>query len=147
RQATRFWRSIHRQAISTLAFLAIAAGSVGRADDQSAAKTDAPAVDPAVAQAIDQARQTYWAFQPVKERLPPTVKDAAWPLSPVDHFILARLEEKGLKPVPVADKRALIRRATFDLVGLPPAPEATDAFLADDSQDAFTRVVDGLLAS
>src|SRR5262249_49490350 len=62
-------------------------------------------------------------------------------------FILARLEEQGLKPVSVADKRTLIRRVTFDLVGLPPAPEAIDAFLADESPDAFVRVVENLLAS
>jgi hypothetical protein len=111
---------------------------------------DAPAVaapDPAVAQQIADARRTYWAFQPVKAGPLPTVKDAGWPLTPLDHFVLVKLEEHGLKAVQSADKRTLIRRATFDLIGLPPAPEAIDAFLADDSPDAFSRVVERLLAS
>jgi hypothetical protein len=111
---------------------------------------DAPAVaapDPAVAQQVADARRTYWAFQPVKAGPLPTVKDAGWPLTPLDHFVLVKLEEHGLKAVQTADKRTLIRRATFDLIGLPPAPEAIDAFLADDSPDAFSRVVERLLAS
>lgn len=96
---------------------------------------------------IEKAKRTYWAFQPVKDGPLPKVKHTVWPLNPIDHFILVKLEEKGLQPVPVADKRTLIRRATFDLIGLPPAPEAIDAFLADQSPEAFSRVVDGLLAS
>src|SRR5206468_8620441 len=72
---------------------------------------------------------------------------AAWVRSPIDRFILAKLDEKGLHPAPPADKRTLLRRATFDLIGLPPAPEEIGAFLADDSPDAFARVVDRLLAS
>ena len=89
----------------------------------------------------------FWSFQPVGNPAVPAVKDIVWPLSPVDHFILARLEAKGLKPAPNADRRTLIRRATFDLVGLPPTPEEVSAFLADRSPDAFARVVDRLLAS
>jgi mono/diheme cytochrome c family protein len=96
---------------------------------------------------IEKAKRTYWAFLPVKDRPRPVVKNTAWPMNPIDHFILAKLEEKGLQPVPAADKRTLIRRATFDLIGLPPAPEAIDAFVADQSPEAFSRVVDGLLAS
>ncbi len=65
----------------------------------------------------------------------------------IDRFVLAKLEEHGMKPAPAADKRALIRRATYDLTGLPPTPDEVDAFLADDSQDAFARVVDRLLDS
>jgi hypothetical protein len=75
------------------------------------------------------------------------VRDAAWARSPIDHFLLARLEEKGLAPAPDAEKPALIRRATFDLTGLPPAPAEVEAFLADDSPGAFAKVVDRLLAS
>ena len=78
--------------------------------------------------------------------LPPT-KNATWPQSPLDHFILAKLEAAGLSPAPPADKRTLIRRVTFDLTGLPPTPEEIDAFLADDRPDAFARLVDRLLAS
>src|SRR5262249_37840673 len=70
-----------------------------------------------------------------------------WPSSEVDRFILAGLEAKGLSPAKPADKRTLIRRASFDLTGLPPTPEEIDAFLRDDSPDAFARVVDRLLAS
>ena len=72
---------------------------------------------------------------------------ANWCKQPLDRFILAKLEEKGLHPVAPADKRTLIRRATFDLIGLPPTPEEIDAFLADASPDAFAQVVDRLLAS
>src|SRR5205814_1868463 len=75
------------------------------------------------------------------------VADASWPRSPLDRFILAKLEEKGLRPVAAADKRTLIRRATYDLTGLPPTPEEIDHFLADASPDAFARVVDRLLNS
>ncbi len=89
----------------------------------------------------------WWAFQPVRKPEIPKVKDSAWPRSPLDHFILAKLEAKGMKPAPPADRRTLIRRATFDLIGLPPTPEEIDAFLADQSLDAFAKVVDRLLAS
>jgi hypothetical protein len=92
-------------------------------------------------------RQQHWAFQPIKGAALPRVKDAAWPRTAVDHFVLARLEERGLSPSPPADKRTLIRRATYDLIGLPPTSEEVDLFLADDSPDAFLRVVDRLLAS
>jgi hypothetical protein len=93
------------------------------------------------------AGRKFWAFQPPVDPSVPTVRDPAWPQTPLDHFILAQLEAKGLHPAPPADKRTLIRRATFDLTGLPPAPEEIDAFLADDSPHAFPRVVDRLLAS
>src|SRR5262249_27707728 len=73
--------------------------------------------------------------------------DEAWPAGDLDRFVLAKLEQHGLRPARPADKRTLIRRATFDLIGLPPAPEEVDAFLADDSSDAFARVVERLLAS
>lgn len=92
------------------------------------------------------ARQ-FWAFQPPKEYPLPKVKFKQWPKTPIDRFVLSKLEEKGLRPAPPADKRTLIRRATFDLIGLPPKPEEVDAFLADSSPDAFAKVVDQLLAS
>jgi hypothetical protein len=75
------------------------------------------------------------------------VKDQAWVKTPVDAFVLAELEAQGLKPAPRADKATLIRRATYDLTGLPPTPEEIDAFIADRSPDAFAKVVDRLLAS
>src|SRR5262249_9068721 len=85
--------------------------------------------------------------QPVRDPQLPIVKDQAWARTPVDRFILAKLEEKGLRPVPDADKRTLIRRATFDLTGLPPSPADVDAFLKDTSPGAFEKVVDRLLPS
>src|SRR5262249_49761340 len=89
----------------------------------------------------------HWSLQPVKDTAPPAVKDDAWPASAVDRFILAKLEAKGLKPAPAADKRTLIRRATYDLTGLPPTPEEIDAFLREPGPGAFARVVERLLAS
>jgi len=89
----------------------------------------------------------YWAFQPPVRGKLPEVKDKAWPKGDVDHYILAALESRDLKPVSPATRRQLIRRATFDLTGLPPTPAEIDAFLADDSAQAFERVVDRLLAS
>jgi hypothetical protein len=91
--------------------------------------------------------KSFWSFQPVVDPRVPGVKDTGWPRSPLDHFILAGLESKRLRPAPAADKRTLIRRATFDLIGLPPTPQEINSFLADDSPDAFSRVVDRLLAS
>ncbi|MFI5458125.1 MAG: PSD1 and planctomycete cytochrome C domain-containing protein [Isosphaerales bacterium] len=92
-------------------------------------------------------QRSYWAFQPVKDPPPPAVKDAAVVRSPIDAFVLAKLEERGLTPAPAAEKRTLIRRVTFDLTGLPPLPAEIDAFLADDSPRAFSSVVDRLLSS
>ena len=91
--------------------------------------------------------KTHWAWQKLTKPTVPEVKDASWPKTPVDNFILARLEEKDLKPNPPADKRALIRRATFDLIGLPPTPQEVEDFVNDESPDAFAKVVDRLLAS
>jgi hypothetical protein len=101
---------------------------------------DYPAYD------FDEARK-FWSFQPVKDHRPPKVKNQAWVESPIDRFILAKLEEKGLRPAGDVNKRALIRRATFDLTGLPPAPEEVEAFLKDTSPKAFEKVVDRLLGS
>ncbi len=91
--------------------------------------------------------RSFWSFQPVKRSVPPAVKDIAWVKSPIDRFILAKLEAKGLKPAPPADRRTLIRRAYFDLVGLPPSPDEVAAFITDPSPNAFAKVVDRLLAS
>ncbi|WP_439624552.1 PSD1 and planctomycete cytochrome C domain-containing protein [Gemmata sp.] len=94
-----------------------------------------------------EADRNHWAFRPVADPPPPAVRDAAWPLTDVDRFILARLEAAGIKPAAAADKRTLLRRATFDLTGLPPTPEEIRAFLADETPGAFERVVERLLAS
>jgi mono/diheme cytochrome c family protein len=92
-------------------------------------------------------QKAYWAFQPPRDQATPIVQGAGWPKSALDAFVLGALEKNGLSPAPEADKRSLIRRASFDLIGLPPTPEEVDAFLADESPDAFARVVDRLLAS
>jgi hypothetical protein len=92
-------------------------------------------------------QRRFWSFQPVKDPPLPPVKNVAWPLSPIDRFILAKLEEKSLIPVQAADKRVLLRRATFDLTGLPPTPEEVEAFVADPSPQALEKVIDRLLAS
>ncbi len=92
-------------------------------------------------------QKSFWAFQPVVEPPLPRVRQADWPRSPLDHFVLVALEAKGLTPAPSAGKRTLIRRATIDLHGLPPTPKEIEAFLSDDFPDAFATVVDRLLAS
>jgi hypothetical protein len=94
----------------------------------------------------DKARQ-FWAFQKPKAIEPPKVADASWPKTDVDHFVLAKLEEKGLKPVADADKRTLLRRVYYDLIGLPPTPAQVEAFVHDKSPDAYAKVVDQLLNS
>jgi hypothetical protein len=106
-----------------------------------------PAADPPRNPIDLEKARAFWSFRPVGDPPVPAVKDAAWPKNDVDRFVLARLEADGLAPVPVADKTTLIRRATFDLTGLPPTPEEVDAFLDDGSPRAFEAVVDRLLAS
>src|SRR2546430_3915155 len=91
--------------------------------------------------------RNHWAFQNITRPGPPKIDQPDWVRNPIDAFVVAELKTKGLKPAPLADKVTLIRRATFDLIGLPPTPEDVDAFLADDSTKAFDKVVDRLLAS
>jgi hypothetical protein len=92
-------------------------------------------------------RRNFWSLQPLADPKPPAVKDTKWARTDIDRFILARLEKEGLKPVKAATRRDLLRRATFDLTGLPPTAEEIAAFLKDTSPDAFAKVVDRLLAS
>jgi len=89
----------------------------------------------------------HWAFQPVVARPAPKVKQTAWVRNPIDAFILAKLEQKGIKPSPEADRVTLIRRVSLDLLGLPPSVEEVDAFLQDRRPGAYERLVDRLLAS
>jgi hypothetical protein len=89
----------------------------------------------------------FWSLQPLSHPPPPAVQDSSWPANPIDNFVLARLESSKLTPAVDADKRTLIRRATFDLIGLPPSPEEVAAFLADSAPEAFATVVDRLLES
>jgi hypothetical protein len=91
--------------------------------------------------------ERHWCFLPIGQHWPPEVANAAWVRSPVDRFILARLEAAGLQPAPEVDRRTWLRRVTFALVGLPPTPAELHAFLQDSSPEAHARVVDRLLAS
>jgi hypothetical protein len=91
--------------------------------------------------------QQFWSFRRPIPQKPPTVKNQSWPAQPLDYFILARLEKKSLAPALEADKRTLIRRATFDITGLPPTPENVERFLKDKRGDAYERLVDRLLGS
>jgi len=91
--------------------------------------------------------QQHWSFTPVAQPELPRVKDEAWPARDLDRFVLARLEQAMLRPAPDADRRQLLRRVYFDLIGLPPTPEQIAAFVEDTSADAYEKVVDRLLAS
>jgi mono/diheme cytochrome c family protein len=102
---------------------------------------------PSVRAAGEAGGARHWAFLPVANPAPPAVKDNAWPRTSLDRFILAKLEARGLKPSPEADRRTLVRRLSFDLTGLPPTPEEVDAFLNDRRPGAYERLVDRLLAS
>jgi hypothetical protein len=92
-------------------------------------------------------KASHWAWQPVQRPVVPGVREEQWPRGAIDRFVLARLEERGLRPAPDADRRTLIRRLYLDLTGLPPTPREVADFLADDSSSAFADVVDRLLAS
>jgi hypothetical protein len=115
------------------------------------------AIDPREDAAVDAAAKplgmsleegkNFWSLRPIARPAVPTVRRTDWVRTPIDAFILAALEAEGLAPAPPADKRTLLRRVTFDLTGLPPTREEMAAFLADESPEAFDRVVERLLAS
>jgi hypothetical protein len=94
----------------------------------------------------DVKKSKHWAFQPPVRPNTPKVKNAWWPHNPIDSFVLARLEARGIQPPKIADKRTLIRRVTLDLIGLPPTPDEVQRFLADQRPDAYERLVDDLLS-
>lgn len=89
----------------------------------------------------------HWAYQPLERPAPPSVAATPWIRNPIDRFILAGIERAGLRPAAEADRRTLIRRLSFDLLGLPPSPSEVDAFVADPEPNAYERLVDRLLAS
>ena len=97
--------------------------------------------------AISPEQRAFWSFQPVRAPCIPIVRNEPWTASAIDRFILARLEAAGLQPAPQADRRTLIRRVTFDLIGLPPSPEEIEAFVADERPDAWEQLIDRLLMS
>jgi mono/diheme cytochrome c family protein len=111
-----------------------------------------PGAAPAVAKttppvAITAEARNYWAYKQVRRPAIPTLKDGARVDNPIDAFIRAKLEAKGLSPAPPADRIALVRRVYYDLIGLPPSPNEVDAFVADPAPDAYEKLVDRLLAS
>ncbi|HLK60666.1 MAG TPA: DUF1549 domain-containing protein, partial [Chthonomonadaceae bacterium] len=128
--------------VCTLAGLA----ALAWADPPAPQSTDLKSPAPLSAQAAEANRQ-FWAFLPLQHAAPPEVKHAAWVKTPIDRFLLAQMEAKGLQPNAEAERRTLIRRVTFDLIGLPPTPEEVDAFVADPAPDAYERLVDRLLAN
>jgi hypothetical protein len=109
-----------------------------------ASGASAPSVHPSIDIA---AGRKFWSFQPLAQHPLPPVTRTSWPQRPMDAFVLSRLEREGLAPSDPAERRMLIRRATLDLIGLPPTPVDVDAFIADTAPDAYERVVDRLLAS
>lgn len=121
--------------------------NMGAPDPRDSAKVaNAEPSKPEVPVDWEKERQ-FWAFQKPKTVAPPTVKNSEWAKSDVDRFVLAKLEEKGLKPVSDADKRTLVRRVYYDLIGLPPTPAQLDSFIKDSSENALEKLVDELLAS
>ena len=111
----------------------------------AAAAADTP--DPSAPFDLPKRRRTHWAWQPIETTKPPTITDDKWPATPVDRFILARLEEQGLKPAPDADRATVIRRLSFDLRGLPPTPAEIARFVGDDLPTAYADLVDRYLSS
>jgi mono/diheme cytochrome c family protein len=121
------------------------------ADIEAWVKMGAPLpTDPKAARTLsrlEEARSKHWAFQRLSKPAVPSVKLSRWVQTPVDTFILAKLEQRGLKPSPAADRRTLIRRLSYDLIGLPPSYEEVEDFVHDSTADALPRLVDRLLAS
>jgi hypothetical protein len=102
---------------------------------------------PLAAPQVANAARTHWAFQPVTDPVPPVPGNHPQPANPIDAFIAAKLAQAGLVPSPRADRRTLIRRATFDLLGLPPTQDEVEAFVRDDDPKAYEKLIDRLLAS
>ncbi len=113
----------------------------------SGAKWGTDPIDPFRFTTAKRAGYDWWSLQALKKAAPPAVKQANWTRNPIDAFILAELEKMQLAPSPEADKRTLIRRITFDLLGLPPTPEQVETFVNDAAPDAYDKLVERLLAS
>jgi hypothetical protein len=103
--------------------------------------------DPPQGGVVTEKSKNYWCYKPVTRPAVPAVKDRGWVHNPIDAFLLAKIEARGLAPAPPADRVALVRRAYYDLTGLPPAPEQVDAFVNDPSPDAWEKLIDKLLDS
>ena len=121
-------------------------GAVDPRSDDVAQSMGADAAGAAVGMSIEAGRD-FWSFRPVANPPIPNVSDPSWVRTPIDAFVLAKLDEQRLQRAPQADRRTLIRRVYFDLIGLPPTPEEIDSFVNDPSSDAYERLVQRLLAS
>ncbi|MFN0052228.1 MAG: PSD1 and planctomycete cytochrome C domain-containing protein [Planctomycetales bacterium] len=117
----------------------VAMGAPDPRDAPPAEKPQRPEFD------LEQGRR-HWSFQPLANPAIPSVTHRDWVRTPIDAFVLERLEHSGLAPAPAAEKRTLLRRVTMNLLGLPPTPDEVEAFVADDSPEAFERVIERLLA-
>ncbi|MFM7259990.1 MAG: DUF1549 domain-containing protein [bacterium] len=129
-----------------------ASPAANRPLDDGKLPADKPAADrglpeETIRKRAETARETWWAYKPLVAPAVPDVRDTRWSRGDIDRFLLAKMEAKDLRPAPEADRVALIRRASLDLIGLPPTPEEIDAFVADGSPDAYERLLDRLLAS
>jgi hypothetical protein len=113
----------------------------------SGARWAADPINPLLYTSNRRAGYDWWSLQPLRTVQPPAVKDTQWPINPIDQFILHRLEQDSLQPSPPPDRRTLIRRLSFDLIGLPPTPQEVEAFTNDAKAGAYERLVDRLLAS
>jgi hypothetical protein len=120
--------------------------AAAQAKVESSARGDADGQKTVLRSASDE-RRPHWAFEAIRRVKPPEVQDSTWIKTPVDQFILARLEAEGIKPAPPASKEELIRRVTLDLIGLPSTPKEVEAFLKDDAVDAYGQLIDRLLTS
>ncbi len=136
-------RAIRLSGVLLLTLLAV----IGISTASEPIEAQGPSTNKTAGRAFTDQQLSHWSFQKTERPAIPPVKQPAWVRNSIDAFILAKLEARGLKPLPAADKRVLIRRVTLDLIGLPPTPADIDAFLADDSSDAYEKLVDRLLAS
>ncbi len=135
-----FRRNHGRAVIATPLWLAAACSVVVAGGDEHTTASKA-------AQSVTDADREHWSFRPLARPTPPAVNEAAWGRTIVDRFILAKLESRGIAPNPIADRRRLVRRAYFDLIGLPPSPDEVEAFVNDPAPDAYERLIDRLLES
>ncbi|WP_437222906.1 PSD1 and planctomycete cytochrome C domain-containing protein [Planctomicrobium sp. SH661] len=114
-------------------------------------KEDEPAADGSTKKTktfeITEEQRAHWSFQPISDPAPPSVDNPEWNQNPIDRFLYSRWRAEGIQPQELADRRTLLRRVTYDLTGLPPTVDELNSFLADESADAWTRVIDRLLAS
>ena len=132
---------MNKTAIYLAVLLSLSVAAVSAADDKQAG--DAAKATPAKSTSAAK----IWSWQPVQQQVEPSVKQKQWVRTPIDAFVLARLEAKGIKPSQDADRAAFIRRATLDELGVIPTPEEVKAFVADRSPDAYEKLVDRLLSS